>query len=232
MTQPNWSLERAEVERVATDLRGRGYDVLVEPPASELPEFVRAYRPDILARSGQESVVVEVTHLSSDPERQRIRAIARSMEQRPGWRFMLLVPEAGKGASDRDIVEPLDVAQVRDLLNEARALARAGHSRSGLLIAWAGLEAAMRIAARANLVWNERADAWRLMRELVTEGLVSRDDYTRLTDWFRLRSAFAHGMQPAHALPTVDLDHAIEAMATLAEDLLAEQAPNDGERPC
>ena len=61
MKQPDWTAERAELERVADAYRARGYQVVVSPSPTELPDFARDYPPDIVARGENDSVLVEVT---------------------------------------------------------------------------------------------------------------------------------------------------------------------------
>lgn len=118
--QPSWSVARTELERVADDLRAKGYEVFVEPSASEVPDFVREYQPDILARGSNESLIVEVKQPLSESERERIRTIARRVEGHPGWRFMLVAPERSARDSEPFAVRPVDKQQVRNWLNEAR----------------------------------------------------------------------------------------------------------------
>ena len=41
--------------------RGKGYDVSIEPQGGQLPDFLQAFRPDLIAHKGDEHIVVEVT---------------------------------------------------------------------------------------------------------------------------------------------------------------------------
>jgi len=102
------------LERVAQDLRAKGYDVVIDPSASEVPDFVREYQPDILARGEKESLIVEVKQPMSASERERIRTIARRVEGHPGWRFMLVAPARGTGATESSAAKPIDRQQTPD----------------------------------------------------------------------------------------------------------------------
>src|SRR4051812_34207834 len=103
MTQPDWTVERTEVERVAREYREKGYEVQIEPAVSELPDFIREYRPDIIARSGKECVVIEVKQRVSDLDRNRLRTIAQRVESRPGWRFIVVSPGDAEAWPTSDI---------------------------------------------------------------------------------------------------------------------------------
>ena len=48
------------IAKVAEDYRRRGYEVDVEPDGPSVPEFLGDFRPDLIARSPTEAVVVEV----------------------------------------------------------------------------------------------------------------------------------------------------------------------------
>ena len=56
-------VERLRMKEVAERYRSRGYDVLVEP-SLELPDGMR-FRPDILARRGDETIVIEVRNATT-----------------------------------------------------------------------------------------------------------------------------------------------------------------------
>ena len=215
MSKPDWTLERAEIERVAQEYRQKGYEVFVAPNASQLPDFLREYPPDIIARGPADSVVIEVKQRVTEGD--RLSAIARRVKSQPGWRFVLVSPgmDPQSQAGDVDIFDP---KKIRALLRQAESLAT-GHQEAAVLLSWAALEAAMRLAARRYDVESPRPDTWSLLRELVSNGLVDRTEYQTLTDVFRYRSAIAHGLQPVAA---VDAGAALSAISRVTRDLVSE----------
>ena len=48
------------VAAVAESYRRRGYQVEIEPDDTGLPPFLLGFRPDLIARSASENVVIEV----------------------------------------------------------------------------------------------------------------------------------------------------------------------------
>jgi len=221
MSTPNPTFERATVERVAQEYRNKGYQVVVQPDVTERPDFVREYQPDIIARSSTESVVIEVKNWVSAADRDRLQAIARKVESRQGWRFVVVSPgDVGTGMHGpklHDLQEPQIVA----LLRQAGDLRVAGQSQAALLVAWSALEAAMRRAAEANMLELRRSDPWALMRELVSNGVMDRQRYRDISDVLRVRSAIAHGFATPE---TVDLASVLDLVQTAARELLAESA--------
>src|SRR5438105_3631640 len=106
MSGPDWSPEKTEVERIAQDYRERGYAVTIDPSVSELPDFVHEYRPDIIARSAKESVVIEVRSVHNDSDSQRLKAMAQRVESRPGWRFVFVAPAPRERLLPGESLEP------------------------------------------------------------------------------------------------------------------------------
>jgi uncharacterized protein YutE (UPF0331/DUF86 family) len=213
MNQPDWTTERAELERVAQEYRARGYQVVVSPSGPDLPEFLRDYPPDIVASNDRESVLVEVKDRYSTANLARLRTIAQRIENQPGWRLAVVSPSLHGGPTEE--FRPADMQRIRQLLSEASALQENGHQRAAILLYWAAFEAAMRLAADRYAVEVPRPDTWSLMRELVSNGVLDRDRYQSLNDSFRLRSAFAHGLEP---IAEVDLER---VSATLRDSTLA-----------
>jgi uncharacterized protein YutE (UPF0331/DUF86 family) len=216
MRRPDWTAERAELERVAGEYRARGYDVVVSPTAAELPDFAREYPPDIVARGEGDSVLVEVTNPSSKADRDRVRAIAESVEHQPGWRFVVVSPGQGGEPLPVEQFRSPDPAKIQRILASAEWLKSSGLHEAAVLMYWAGIEAAMRLAATRYGIELPRPDAWSLMRELVSNGVLHRDLYQQLNDAFRLRSAVAHGFEPASP---ADLEKSLAILRQTAQAL-------------
>ena len=52
--------ERQRVQKVGQVYRDKGYDVLIEPQGDQLPDFLQAFRPDLIAHKDNEHIVVGV----------------------------------------------------------------------------------------------------------------------------------------------------------------------------
>src|SRR2546421_1786517 len=229
MRQSDRSDVRAEVDRVAQEYRGRGYQVILSPSASDLPEFARDWQPDIVARRQDDSLLIEVKRGSSVRDNERLRAIAQRVEAQPGWRFVLESSAHEPGNSDDDErFQPITPQQASEMLAEAVRLREDGHHRASLLLAWAAFEAVMRTAAEHYELRVPRSDAWSLMRELVSNGVLEREAYQRLNDAFQVRNAVAHGREPTTAAA---FDRAIESLRQTAESLVADLHRPETEDP-
>ena len=80
----------AEAKRwVAEDYKVKGYTVIAEPGAGDLPEELCAYHMDFLARRGEEFVAVVVRRRNDLSE--NTKALAEALEKRDNWILDLVV---------------------------------------------------------------------------------------------------------------------------------------------
>ncbi len=74
---------------VAEDYKTKGYTVVTEPGAGDLPEELCAYHMDFLARRGDEFVAVVVRRRNDLSE--NTKALAEALEKRDNWILDLVV---------------------------------------------------------------------------------------------------------------------------------------------
>jgi len=210
------------IRELARDYSAKGYQVVANPGMDGTPSFLArlGYYPDLIAIKGDERLVIEVTTSPQIAERRALNDAAEAIERHSGWELVLVLSNP-RSKSELDEGGDIDSAWVASLLREASALANtcdATESRiAPLLVAWAGLEAAI----RHNLEIQYRNAGWSghssLIREAATLGLVSRDDLDFLESAFRLRNRAAHGERVGPA-QVVD----VERLLRLAQQILAE----------
>lgn len=196
--------ERAEERRaaeLAQEYRDRGYEVLVEP--DRLPGLPADTRVDLLARRGDEVVLIEVKSRASLVDQPRLRELARVVEGRPGWRFELVLAGAGEdaalpeGTPLPEEASSLDRRDVARAMAESEALIASGHSEAALLLAWSITEATLRLLANAESIpLRHEGNPPYVLKQLAVNGALSREDYHSLMSTLRLRNAVAHGFKP------------------------------------
>ena len=162
------------LQEVAQEYRARGYEVVVGPGGDQLPESLVPYRPDLLARRGDERVVVEVKSWASPGQGPKLEDLARAVKAQPGWRFdvvltdpeALRLPDGGARAWDEE-----DVAHG---LAEVDALLGAGHTEPALLLAWSATEATLRLLAAREEIELARGDPPYLLERLATRAAITQ----------------------------------------------------------
>lgn len=221
------------LQQVAQEYRARGYEVVVGPERHQLPESLAPYQPDLLARKGNETVLVEIKSWASPAQGPKLEDLARAVRAQPGWRFdvvltdpeALRLPDGGAQAWDEN-----DVAHG---LAEVDALLQAGHTEAALLLAWSATEATLRLLAGREGIDLERHDPPYLLKLLATSAAITREEYHTLWDAMRLRNAVAHGLKPARLDPAQVRDLADLTSRLLQADAAAEAAgpADDGVAP-
>src|SRR4051812_47401927 len=80
------------IREIARDYMKRGYSVVFAPMPSELPVFLRRFRPDLVAKSDKESVVIEVKSTTGNASQLiEYESLAQAVSQHKGWRFELVL---------------------------------------------------------------------------------------------------------------------------------------------
>ena len=191
----------AELARqIAEEYRTNGYEVTMQPGPDQLPPALSAYRPSILARKSDETVVVEIRSRPMSRRRAPLEGLAETVRGLPGWRLELVLAEP-------DIAFPLPVTtlpwserEAGRALDEAQRLLEAGHAEAALLMAWAGTEATLRLVAEREGVKAERNEANYLLERFTTEGVPGQREYQVLRSALAQRNAIAHGLKPDTAV--------------------------------
>ncbi|HMO85611.1 MAG TPA: hypothetical protein PKC18_11905 [Lacipirellulaceae bacterium] len=102
-----------------------------------------------------------------------------------------------------DVREPTR-DQILEMVREADLAAAAGAIRAALLVAWAGMEAALRKAAlRAGRHGQIGVQPSILIRELFSTGIFNPDEVRQIEELRQIRTASAHGLAPSNFDPKV-----------------------------
>jgi hypothetical protein len=207
---------RRKIQELANDYEMRGYNVLIEPATTELPAFLANFHPDIVAYGPEDSIVVEVKVGTSTSAAERYRELAETIQQRPGWRFSLVVVDPRSDDVAPSTQQLLDREKIVVCLKEARELTKRGVKEAAFVLLWMSLEALLRHIAYREALPLERLPSSALLKELFSLGLLSRHGLNVALQAFSVRNALVHGFE------ALELDARLEELATLAQELLAE----------
>lgn len=190
------TLERERLLQLAEEYRDKGYEISFHPNPEDLPDFLRNYRPDMIVRREDEAVIIEVKSrrsLNSFPK-QYLQNLAQSVEQHPGWRFELVMTNPEDIAYSPEAEGSLQQPEIETRLQVARQLATQ-HPEPAILYSWSLVEATLRLVAEHEGMSLQRLDPLYLVKQLATEGVISRTEYQLLMDAISLRNVVAHGFK-------------------------------------
>jgi hypothetical protein len=191
---------RAAIKRIADRYEAQGYTVIIEPRGKDLPRFAAAFRPDLVATKSDQKVIVEIKRDRSELEQdESISRLAEVTNEQPGWRFDLIIlePESALEEVARSTAEP-SLKEIEERLKEAEKLAETNAILSAFLMAWAGLEPAMRYKTQRVKLGRGRPTAPTvLIRMLYADGILSEAEQALLDRLYRVRSEIVHGFRPS-----------------------------------
>jgi hypothetical protein len=179
--------------------------VLVDPAPEQLPAGLRDARPDMIARRGDEHLVVEIRGLrraAPHPVEDPLAGLAARIAEMPGWQL-----EVVWTGQDEPPAPPSVLA---DRARRAADLADVD-AEAALMLAWSALEGAL--AARAERAGVRPHVGMNLAAELHSRGLLDEATYALVRDAQRLRAQVAHGRS---ARVDLSLVHRIVGLALSA----------------
>jgi uncharacterized protein YutE (UPF0331/DUF86 family) len=215
MATPTANLERERLLQLAEEYRNKGYEVSFHPSPDDLPDFLKTYRPDMIVRREDESVIIEVKSRSSlNSSTQYLRNLAQAVEHHPGWRFELVMTNSEDATYPSKAESSLQKPEIETRLEVAKQLATQ-HPESAILYSWSLVEATLRLVAEHEGLSLREFDPLYLIKQLVTEGVISRSEYQILMDALSLRNAIAHGFKTTQLT-----QESVYRLINIAEQLL------------
>ena len=219
---PNDAMEQESLEKVAQEYRNEGYDVIVAPRGDQVPSFAAGFQPDLIATRRSEGVVAVIKtnriDLSRDPQ---ITRLAEIVEAQSGWRLDVIVlePETAVQRAAQGAAEPSD-EQLVQILKTADELADQGYSPYACVVAWGGLEAAMRRIGDEAQSYG-RTSPNEFIQALYSNGFISREQFNKLKEAYKVRSQVVHGLIPPEVDPALVRDVTATARYLLASQEVA-----------
>lgn len=198
--------EYSRIMQIASEYRQKGYAVTIQPSLSELPSFLSDYRPDIIAKSDNEAVIIEVTSHSDLSRKSQLSRIAQTVEAQPRWRFELVMTNPkGKTLISSESRLP-NVDEVSKRLTEAKRLVKNGNYEAAIAIAWSAIEGLLRlIGTNENVVLDRQSSAY-VIKRLYSLGLVDSESYQELFRINKIRNSIIHGLVEPNLSPSIILE--------------------------
>lgn len=203
------------INEVCRNYVSQGFDVFPRPKRDDLPDFAKDFHIDVLARTTDVNVLIVIKRnrhaFAEDPEMQRY---AKITTDHPGWRFDFVLFEGDKMQVE-GIHEPSE-DDLKDWNGVAQELLKHSWINAAFTTAWALTEAAMRRrlqAEQSRVGWGTPPN--QLLSDLVTNGMITVDEFDRLRKISRVRNEIVHGF----ARPNVTVED-IEFLLKLSDRLI------------
>ncbi len=183
-------LEHLLLDKTAEEYRRKGYEVSL---AAQL-DFLPGFSPDLVVRKGDETVVVEVKARSSLAANPKIKEFAQVIQSKPGWNFELILVAEPEKLDSPENAQPLGIVGIMEQIEKAERALESDLPEAAFLLAWSACEAAIREKNASQGVSTKGiSTASYVLNQAVSQGVISRDEYNKLTGMMRYRNAIAHG---------------------------------------
>lgn len=215
--------ERQRVQKVGQVYRDKGYDVLIEPQGDQLPDFLKTFRPDLIAHKGDENIVVEVRTRGQVSDFPQVNELAKVVRNEADWKFelFLLGPE---NSFFVDGASPLTVEEIRLKRKEVALFVENRHLEAAFLMGWSLVEAILRVLAVKEGIEGETATPDYLLKQMTFEGIIARETYHDLKHAQKTRDAIAHGFKSSQL--TVET---VQELIDLIDEVLLQELDNVAE---
>lgn len=184
---------RSSLLDVANEYKEQGYRVVILPTGEDLPQFLAAFKPDIIAYGNNENVVVEVKTRHMLAEADYLPALADTIDSMTGWRLDLVASNPPTAVTVAQDAEELSHTEIRNRLVTVQQLSNMTQEEAATLLAWSATEAALRLVAKKKGVQLESDHPMFIIKKLFSLGILSREDYDLFYEGMHLRNVIAHG---------------------------------------
>jgi REase_AHJR-like len=194
---------------------------LIHPSKDELPDFLSNFRIDMIARSDEEKVVVEVKSQPSLAKNDELIALASAINAQPGWLFELVVTNP----TNPDIVEKnaevMPSAEIKERIQLVCNLINNEQEEAAVILAWSAVEATLRLVSQQQNVKFVKKPSLLVIKELYSLGIISQEDYKLLEEGMHYRNLSAHGFRVTRPMPDL-----VVKLIRMAEKLLSAETAN------
>jgi hypothetical protein len=180
------------ITEAADNYRTRGYSVLVHPQGTDLPDFLKRFSPDLIARSPLESVVVEVASHSTLKDLKSLPEIAQAIQTRPGWRLELIIIPQHDAPAINPQSPSLSSENADESISRARILLEHGAINPSFLTAWAAAEILLNQIIKKEDLTPARHTAAAHLKTLFSQGLLSESQYSGWLNALETRNSLVH----------------------------------------
>ena len=215
--------ERQRVQKVGQVYRDKGYDVLIEPQGDQLPDFLQAFRPDLIVHKGDEHIVVEVRVRGQVSDLPQVNELAKVVRNEADWKFELFL----LGLENSFFVNGASlftVEEIRSKIVEVALFVENGHLEAAFLMGWSLAEATLRVLAVKEGIEGETATSDYLLKQMTFEGIIARETYHDLKRAQQTRNAIAHGFKSSQL--TVET---VQELIDLIDGVLLQELDNEVE---
>ena len=181
---------------IAKRYEEQGYVVTLDPPSSEFPFSLGSYRPDILAKKGDEKIIVDVKMAGTRGDAEAYLRLDQEIQRHPGWRFLFVsVTEEELQEQISSITGSPDLKRIQEQLAKIDKLAEK-EELAGMLLPqlWTVYLSALRLLALYDGLPTEQYSDLSFLNQAYSTGLLSFDEYESARRLMKIRNRAVYSL--------------------------------------
>ena len=195
----------------------QGFAVKAEPETRDLPFDLGGYVPDLLVEKGDQHLLVEVKSAGIPLSADRLQALAATIRQHAGWRFLLVTADdVAAGLLPDSVGELVSGQALTERARRAEHLLSLGETDAAFLMLWSALEALLRQHATQVALPIERLPTAALLDYLYSQGELTFEQFEQAQAALQVRNRLVHGYE------ATETSRETRPLHTLVADLLQE----------
>lgn len=188
------NIER-RIREIVKDYDNQGYEVHMNPSPSLLPNFLKGYKPDILAKKENDNVIVEVKTRNDRMNLQRFESLAKEIDKRKDWRFEMVFTNQKEKGLEPTYQNVLSELEINNRILEINRLVELNSYEASFLLSWSTIEAVLRNQLRNEKFDTNRKTTMSVMKTMFSLGLINQHDYKTLQKSNVYRNNLIHGFE-------------------------------------
>ena len=184
-----------KIKEIAKDYKKKGYQVFIEPNNNMVPQFLFNFKPDLIALSEDDNVVIEVKSSDSQTNFTKLEELANIVNSKEKWRFELVFTNPRNKFKIDNELNVIDSLKIEQRITECKSLLSNGNIESAFLLGWATLEATIRTKLKTIDVKNVdlKKPTLHLLKNLFSFGIFNQTQLRKLELLNQYRNTLIHG---------------------------------------
>lgn len=182
------------IEIMVQKLKGKGYEVVIEPSPAEIPFELPDYQPDLLATKGDENLIIEIKSKNFPRSIERYKAISDIISRQSNWRFMLSTIDDNYQDEGVQLTVEANTESVTKLLTKLELILDSESSNLALPYLWTAYISGMRIVGQRKGIPIDAVSDKSVLNYMYSLGEISNEEYSKALSYLSLRNAMVHSL--------------------------------------
>lgn len=188
------NIER-KIRELAKDYEKKGYIVYINPKQTQLPNFLKGYEPDLIAKSDKENVLIEVKTRNDRFELKKFEKIAQEIDNRKNWRFEIVFTNTKEKFLNEKYQNTLNEISINNRIIEIKKLITINSYEAAFLLSWATIEAVIRQKLHDEIIGLSNKTTLSVIKKMFSLGMLNQRDYRELQKANAIRNTLIHGFE-------------------------------------